>query len=248
MASKPLRSFIVFLASAGFLVLLAPAANAKPPQPIDPGFTDGVKKTVNTSGIVVVSVMVNPSVDGLSANRRNVPVWVPAKTREKLCLRLQSIDGRYFGSGEYDLSQTESGRHIVSLKLSQPSVIKEYATNELVTDARMGADCSRRDRLKPIMASWQTQTSEPLLAIYVNTSGNSASLFIPAKSDPNAIKTVPCTRLRSSKAKRLYDSVCSVKMRADMDLDDMWVEVSRSGRRLFWEEVNLLTSDGVMKR
>lgn len=181
LASQLTRSAAPALVCAGTFALVAFVAAAAgelptldPAAPIDEAYFES-SYPATTSFIKGVLL---DDLDG-DVDVRDLRIHLPesdAPLPDRLCVHLQSIDGRYRGHVAYDLPEAARGPHRLKLGTRYAKRLRRYRARELAALAYLASDCLQRPR-EVLPLSWGAAGEEAV--ILVNGLGGDAVLSTP---------------------------------------------------------------------
>ena len=202
---------------------------------VEPQFTEKYNSDVSVSGRVISGIMTR-------SNAAGSQFFIDLPTLEKgtICFRVQSKDGTYFASNEYEISdKTYAGKISPEYPTQFKSILENFKTSELALLAFVGS-CSEK-KLKNVLIS--SRSSETHLEdVVVLVSSGRSDVFLSTLADNGKRKSLKCNRLIKGK-RTAYDTECSVKIK-DLLLGTNELSIIRrkSGRMLPSVKFNVVVS------
>lgn len=203
---------------------------------VSKNFNEKFNSNVPVSGRVVSGVM-QASPSKLSALKINL-----AKLNSNvICLKVQSRDGTYFSSNEYNVVNNENTGLITPEYPTQyEDILSSFTENELGVLAYEGK-CSDRKLKNVLLASRGNNIENDEVVIFVS-SGRS-DVFFTTKTSTGKKKTIKCSRIEEGK-RTAYDTECKVNRDLlPLSVNEISILRRKSGRMLPSIKFNLVYAD-----
>lgn len=216
-------------------VLWAGTAGAEESRLVGEGFVETIVEQVEVGGVYVVGLIRGDALD--EANATEMFVWLPGSAGPNLCVTVRSIDGVYTATDRFVVDGAPAGRHALGFDAREVETIEGYRPRELILDGRLGADCSRPERLTHVPMAWAPDAAADRLVFFINDDGHEGRLFVPLRADGEQVREFGCEELQSDRPSRTFSATCLVDRLGELDLGAGWLEVRRFGQRIAWEDI-----------
>ncbi len=172
--------------------------------------TETFTETVKVSGTFLQGLMMKSTGDF-----SHLAIAVPSGyTSQPICLNLTSIDGRY--SATINALASSSSSLISSFKLDSAYAkeLREFSTNEVAIDARVGS-CSSKKHLFSAWADGSDEIINGKVSIYIRSNAR----WDEALATSSTSGTI-CKKIKQANA-IAFDKYCSIDVSNSSDIDSI---------------------------
>jgi hypothetical protein len=139
--------------------------------------------------------------NGIRPDPSNLSVLLPLHTRTLLCVKVNTIDGRYSGRAEYDVSASPPGQHALPYNSAFRSRLLQYKADEVAILAELKNRCTDSELPEALLVAAWAGRARPRVIVLVN--GNSA--------DRIELNGAQCSEIQSDAAVA-FDWMCKAPL------------------------------------
>ncbi len=179
-------------------------------------FLDEYNPNVNVSGGFFVGAMFPTKIKKMN-DFMGIYTFIPTsydKSKDKICLEISSIDGKYEGLFSWERDST-SYVNKISLDTDHEEKIKEYTPDDIVILASIQKNCERKSKkVKYVPAKWgepSKKEEDKSVDIYLN-SGTRETYIETTYSGAGKERTIELCQTIEAQDKVAYNTKCSIKI------------------------------------
>jgi len=163
-----------------------------------------VPGTVPVSSLGIIKGVLVTAPDS-KVDLQGLGVWLPSSGPRHLCLNIETIDGRYTATADYDLSTLASGRIILGVETGFKQQLSGYTARQMAVNVLIATRCGDSDGIV-MPAGWTTARTNSLV-IFVNSEG-AEDVYL---WDPASRKNYNCHKAPSSNLVA-WDTECPIPL------------------------------------
>jgi len=201
------------------------AQSSKPLKLAKETFHEEFNEDVPVSGRVIAGIIAKSS-----GTLSNLQVNLLDASSETMCLRVQSIDGTYYSSNEYRITDKKfKGLISPDYPTKYNEILSGFEGNELAILAFAGT-CNKK-KVKDVYVSAQNSNFAKNTITVLVSSGRS-EVFLNNKNINGKRKTIKCNRIEQGK-RTAYDTECNLSVELlNKGVNNIAVLRRKSGRML----------------
>ncbi len=142
--------------------------------------------------------------------------WLPAQRTGRLCVTIESIDGRYYGELEYELQALPQGHRILWFPTAFEARLREYRARELAVLSYFAPTCDDPIDLILPVAWGDEELPGGETTLFINSQDMDTQLYLP-----DADRYIDCDSSPSSRPQLAYDSECSITVAGRRKTNDL---------------------------
>jgi hypothetical protein len=184
------------------------------------------EKTTTSSAIYRGTIIGN---EKKQVDPNSLVVYLPSTQNSMLCVKISSIDARYYARAKYRITGYNAGIYRIEMPTTNHDVLSKYTADKICVLAELKISCERPERISFIPISWGRPTNEKKITIQLNARGYKSNLVIPNSRGGNDSRTMECNLIESHLSKISFDTLCTFEIEDLNSLCEIYLMLHKYG-------------------